>query len=150
MRMTKTVTFDLKLRGIIKHSSCHKCTNCQGPRCSSCWDITLWTAQPTFTASLLKPRDWSLRAHLHVVEFLSFMLAHSFLFFSCVHFRLYGPFKCISSHKGSQQLSTFSLCSSGLNSASLILSTIYPSLCESLPQPWCNPLCLAGLKALTH
>ena len=51
----KTVKFDLKLWYITKHSSCLKHTRFQGPRCSGCWTITLWTAQPTFSASLLKP-----------------------------------------------------------------------------------------------
>ena len=52
-------------------------------------------------------------------------LVHSFLFCSCVYFCLYGPFNCISFHKSSRQLSTFSLCSSGLLSALSVLSTIY-------------------------
>ena len=52
-------------------------------------------------------------------------LDHSFLFCSCVYFRLYGPFNWISFHKFSRQLSTFSLCSSSLNSAVLVLSTKY-------------------------
>ena len=64
-------------------------------------------------------------------------LAHSFLFCSCVYFCLYGPFNSISFHKFSRQLSVFSLCSSGLMSALLVLSTI--SLYESLLQPWYNP-----------
>ena len=34
-------------------------------------------------------------------------LPHSFLFCSCVYFRLYGPFNCISFRKFSQQLSVF-------------------------------------------
>ena len=38
---------------------------------------------------------------------------------------LYGPFNCISLHNFSWQLSAFSLCSSSLISALLILSTIY-------------------------
>ena len=46
--------------------------------------------------------------------------------------------------------SAFSLCSSSLTSALLVLSTIYISLCESFPQPWYNPLWLTGLKALTN
>ena len=50
--------------------------------------------------------------------------AHSFLFYSCVLFLSYGPFNCISFHKFSRQLSVFSLCSSGLISAVLVLSTI--------------------------
>ena len=51
-------------------------------------------------------------------------LAHSFLFRSCVYFCLCGPFNCIPFQKFSRQLSAFSLCSSGLISASLVLSTI--------------------------
>ena len=38
---------------------------------------------------------------------------------------LCGPFNCISFHKCSRQLPVFSLCSSGLISALLVLSTIY-------------------------
>ena len=49
----------------------------------------------------------------------------TFLFCSCVCFCLYGPFSCFLFSKSSQQPSTFSLCSSGLNSALLVLSTIY-------------------------
>ena len=52
-------------------------------------------------------------------------LAHPFLFCSCVYFCLYGPFNCISFHKFSWQLSTFSLCFSCLILALLVLSTIY-------------------------
>ena len=52
-------------------------------------------------------------------------LAHSFLFRSCACFCLYGPFNCISFHRFSRQLCAFSLCSSGLISALLVLSTVY-------------------------
>ena len=62
-------------------------------------------------------------------------LAHSFLFCSCVCFCVYSPFNCISLHKFSRPLSVFSLCSSGLISALLVLSTIYLSLYESFLQP---------------
>ena len=55
-----------------------------------------------------------------------------FLFYSCAHFCLYGPFNCISIHKFSRQLSGFSLCSSGLISVSLVLSTIYLCMTVSL------------------
>ena len=48
-----------------------------------------------------------------------------FVFCSCVFFCLYGPFNCISFHKFSRQLSAFSLSSSGLISALLVLSTTY-------------------------
>ena len=53
-------------------------------------------------------------------------LTHYFfcLFCSYVCFCLYGPFNCISFDKFSGQLSSFSLCSSGLISAVLVLSTI--------------------------
>ena len=52
-------------------------------------------------------------------------------------FLSYGPFTCISFHKFSRKLSTFSISSFGLNSALLVLSTIY--LFMSLLQPWYNP-----------
>ena len=48
-----------------------------------------------------------------------------FIFYSCVCFCLYCPFNSISFHKFSRQLFAFSLCPSGLNSALLVLSTIY-------------------------
>ena len=51
-------------------------------------------------------------------------LAHSFLFCSCVYFCLYCPFHCISFHKFSRQFFAFSLCSSGRNSAFLVLSFV--------------------------
>ena len=46
-----------------------------------------------------------------------------FLFVFC--FVFYGAFDCISFCKFSRQLSAFSLCSPGLNSALLVLSTIH-------------------------
>ena len=52
-------------------------------------------------------------------------LALSFLSSSSIYFCLCGPFNCISIHKYSQQLSIFWLCSSGLISALLVLSTKY-------------------------
>ena len=70
------------------------------------------------------------RAHLHVVGMLfswhkPTKLAHSFLFCSCAHLCLNGPFNCISFHKCSRQLSAFPLNSSSLISASMVLSTVY-------------------------
>ena len=65
-----------------------------------CWGLCFW----------LKPTE----------------LAHSFLFCSCVYFYLYGPFNRISFHKFSRQLSAFSLCSSGLNSALLVPHPLSP------------------------
>ena len=44
-----------------------------------------------------------------------------FKFCSCVCFCLYDPFNCISFYEFSQQLSNFSLCSSSLSSAILVL-----------------------------
>ena len=58
--------------------------------------------------------------------------AHSFLLCFCVYFWLYGSFNCISFHKFSRQLSAFSLCSFGLISALLVLSTMYIFLKVSL------------------
>ena len=46
---------------------------------------------------------------VYVFDIKSTELAHSFLLCSCVYFCLYGPFNCISFHKFSRQLSTFSL-----------------------------------------
>ena len=69
-------------------------------------------------------------------------LAHSFLFCSCVYFNR------ISFQKFSRQLSAFSPCSSDLNSALLVLSTVY--LFMSLSQPWYNPLWLIGFKTPTN
>ena len=43
-------------------------------------------------------------------------------------FCLHGPFNCISFHKFSRQLSVLSLCSSGLISALLVLSTVFHSI----------------------
>ena len=51
--------------------------------------------------------------------------SHVWRHVTCVCFCLYGPFNYISFHKFSWQLSAFSLCSSGLISALLVLSTIY-------------------------
>ena len=70
-------------------------------------------------------------------------LAHSFLFCS-----LYDPFNCIAFYEFSWQLCAFSLCSSGLISALLALSTMY--LFMSLLQPRYIPLWLTGLKASTN
>ena len=72
-------------------------------------------------------------------------LAHSFLRCSCVCFCHYDPFNCILFHKFSWHLSCFSLCSSSLISALLVLSTIYHFM-ESLIQPWYNSKWLTGFK----
>ena len=71
-------------------------------------------------------------AHLHVVVMLQFIfwhkptkLAHSFLSCSGVYFCPHGLFNYISLHKFFRQPSAFSLCSSGLNFALLVLSAIY-------------------------
>ena len=59
-------------------------------------------------------------------------LAHSFvLFCSCVRFCLNGFSTIFYSINFSRQLAVFSLCSSGLISALLVLSTIYISLWKS-------------------
>ena len=74
----------------------------------------------------------SLLTNLHVVGMLRFMfdinqvsLPTPFLFCSCIHLNLYGPFNCISFRKFSRQLSLFWLCFSSLISALLAFSTIY-------------------------
>ena len=73
-------------------------------------------------------------------------LANSFLVCSCVCFCLYGPFNSISFHKFSRQLCAFSLCSFGLNSALLALSTIYLFTKDSLSPD----VILCGLLGLKH
>ena len=73
-------------------------------------------------------------------------VVHSFLFCPCVYFCLHGPFNCISFHKISRELSAFSLCSSGLISALLVLSSIYLFKKVSF-SPDVIPLWLTGLKA---
>ena len=84
------------------------------------------------------------------------LLFHGFFFVvvppsllcSCVCFWFHGSFNCISFHKFSRQLSSFSLCSFGFSSALLALSATC-LFYESLPQPWYNPLWLTGLNAPT-
>ena len=78
------------------------------------------------------PVRQSPRAHLHVVGMFAvceFDINQPSLptpFYSVlVFFCLYGPFNCILFHKFFRRLSVFSLCSSGLISALLVLSTIY-------------------------
>ena len=73
-------------------------------------------------------------------------IAHSFLFYSCIYFCLYGPFNCISFHKFSRQLPAFSLCSSSLHSASSALSTIYLCMKVSLSPD----IILCGWLGLKH
>ena len=73
-------------------------------------------------------------------------LAHSFLFCSCVCFCLYGPFHSISFHKFSRTLFAFSLCSSGLISALLVLSTIHLFMKVSLSPD----VILCGWLGLKH
>ena len=52
-------------------------------------------------------------------------LTYYLIFCSFICFCLYGPFNFISFREFSRQLSVFSLCSSGLSSSLLVLSTIY-------------------------
>ena len=63
----------------------------------------------------------------------------------CVCFCRYSPFNCISFHQFSRKLSAFSLCSSGLTSASLVLSTTHLFMKVSL-----SPQCSTGLTAPTN
>ena len=71
-------------------------------------------------------------------------LVRSILFCSCVYVCLYGPFNSISFHTFSRHLCICSLCSSGLISTILVLSTTYISLC--LLQPKYNPKRLNWLR----
>ena len=62
----------------------------------------------------------------------SCVIINSDVLCSCVCFCLYGHFNSISFHKFYRQLFAFSLCSSGLISALLVLSTIYLFMNASL------------------
>ena len=74
-------------------------------------------------------------------------LARSFLRCSCVYFCLHGPFICILFHEFSQQLSAFWLCSSGLISALLVISTI----CLFIKAPFSpDIIILRGWSGLKH
>ena len=66
-----------------------------------------------------------LRTRLHVVGMLRFTsdINQPNSLFLCLC--LFGPFNCISFHKFKLHLSVFSLCSSGVSSTLLVLSTIY-------------------------
>ena len=74
---------------------------------------------------------WALKKQKHLILIVTMSLskltevAQSFWFCSRVYFCLYDLFNCISFHKFSRQVSVFSLCSSGLISALLILPTTY-------------------------
>ena len=77
-------------------------------------------------------------------------LSHSFLFCSCVYISLYGPFNSVLFYKLSWQLSAFSLCSSGLISAILVLSTIYIYLYMNKVSSFSSDVILCGWLALKH
>ena len=62
---------------------------------------------------------------VYVIELNQLSLPSPFLFCCCVCLCLYGPFNCFSFHKFSLECSGFSLCSSGLISSLLVLSTIH-------------------------
>ena len=67
------------------------------------------------------------------------------ILFLCL-FLFNGPFNCISFHKYSRQLSAFSLCTSSLISALLLLSTIYLFMKVS----FCLDIILCGWTGLKH
>ena len=83
------------------------------------WFAGLWRVVPAGSPS----RGGDVTVYVRDINQPSF--PPPFLFCSCVCFCLYSPFNCISFHKFSQQLSAFSLCTSRLISALLVLSTIY-------------------------
>ena len=84
---------------------------------------SVWNASTAYTVptgSPLRAGDATVCVWHKPVE-----LDHSLLFCSCVYFCHYGPFNCILFYKFSRQLFAFSLCSSGLISTLLVLSTVY-------------------------
>ena len=74
----------------------------------------------------------------------------AFLFCSCVCFCLFGPFNFILFNEFSRQLSVFPLCSSGLISALLVLSTIYLFMKVSLSPDILPSCCLGSKHQLTN
>ena len=78
------------------------------------YDINLWFFLVVLTGSPSRGGDVVVNRACPLLSIL----------FLCL-FLSYGPFNCISFHKFSQQLSAFSLYSSRLISALLVLSTIY-------------------------
>ena len=97
-------------------------------RCATWRQRTLHFTHTQKNVVFLVPTDWPSRGGDVAVFCLlrkPAKLVHSFLFCSCVYFFRYGPFNCISFHKFSWKLSAFSFCSSGLISASMVISAIY-------------------------
>ena len=104
---------------------------CDGTHGSICWTLKAvhrWVRVPAGSPS--RGRNVA----IYVFDINQPSLCTPFLFCSCVCFCLYDPFNCISFHEFSRQLSTFSLCFSGLISALLVLLSCI-CLHESLPQP---------------
>ena len=92
------------------------------PWCTLCFqDVVCYTLMPLF----LCPQGLTFTQWGRCSSCVCHRPARSFLFCSCVRFCLYGPFKLISFHKFSWQLSPSPLGSPGLISASLALSTMY-------------------------
>ena len=92
------------------------------PWCTLCFqDVVCYTLMPLF----LCPQGLTFTQWGRCSSCVCHRPARSFLFCSCVRFCLYGPFKLISFHKFSWQLSPSPLGSPGLISASSALSTMY-------------------------
>ena len=102
----------------------HLCTELQ-------WFLSHeYSASLVFFASLVVPagspsRGGDVMVYVTDINPPSLLSLFFVLFCSCVCFCLYCPFNSISFHKFSRQLFAFSLCSSGLISALLGLSTLY-------------------------
>ena len=91
--------------------------------------VTEWCSVSTHSMGpylLLTPCLATSQAHLHVVGMLLCMsgVNQPSLSTPIYSVPLYGPFNCISFYEFSRRLFVFSLCSSGLISALLVLSTI--------------------------
>ena len=108
----------------------------QPPCAIACINICAHVKDPKhLAATSLRPRGLTLTwwgycglCFWHELTELAHYFSVLFLFCLC----LYGPFNCISLNKSSRQFCTFSLCTSRLVSAFLVLSTTYLSY-ESLP-----------------
>ena len=97
------------------------------------WSWVMWPTVTRLRYFPVAPIGRSPRVHLHVMGMLRFMFGINqpslpTPFDSVLTSISVSPINCISFHKFSRQLSVLSLCSCGLSSALLALSTMYLSM----------------------
>ena len=116
---------DNRPKGIVSTTVVQKKVASQACRrwhcCSTRWSCSIIIVSVPAGSSW---RGGDVTAYVKDINQPSFPTLFFFKFCSCVYFCPHGPFNCISFHKFSRHVSVFSLCSSGLISAPLVLSTI--------------------------